>query len=344
MIRTRVFLTAIGVAALFLMFHLLRPKQSSAAPRKEITFVPKVVAYVPNWIDMDAFARTIEYSKLTHINIAFENPVDDAGNMSFNPKNKILIDRAHANRVPVLISIGGGGAASDKTLLDRYALLLGDAKRAQFIARLAAFVSQHNFDGLDVDIDGSTINKDYGSFIADLARALRSKGKLLTAALAQGNGGDRVPDSVFNHFDWINIMSYDAVGPWRLQEPGQHSSLAFAKSTVEYWTNRGLPKHKAVMGVPFYGYGFGEAFLANGYTYAAIVDAHPGAENKDQVGNTIWYNGIPTIKAKVQYMRERELGGIMIWSLNSDARGKRSLLSAIHEELKQTKPKTPAIR
>ena len=342
--RTRVLLTVVGAAALFLTFNALRAKQTSALSGKGRAPVPKVVAYIPNWIDMDAFTRTIEYSKLTHINVAFENPVDDAGNMSFNPKNKILIDRAHAHRVPVLISIGGGGAANDKTLLARYALLLGDAKRAQFAAKLAAFVSQHNFDGLDVDIEGSTINKDYGPFIADLSRALRPKGKLLTAALSQHNGGNIVPDSVFAQFDWINIMSYDAVGPWRPQEPGQHSSMAFTKSTVEYWTKRGLPKHKAVVGVPFYGYGFGEAFVAHGYTYAAIVDAHPGAENKDQVGNTIWYNGIPTTKAKVQYMREHDLGGIMIWSLNSDAKGKRSLLSAIHEELKQPKPKKPATR
>lgn len=35
---------------------------------------PKVVAYVPNWIDVAAFSETIDYAKLTHINIAFENP------------------------------------------------------------------------------------------------------------------------------------------------------------------------------------------------------------------------------------------------------------------------------
>lgn len=342
--RTYVLLTAVGATLLFLMAGSSRAKQTAVAASKVAAPAAKVIAYVPNWIDLDAFASTIEYSKITHLNLAFENPVDDKGNMSFNPKNEVLIAAAHAHHVPILISIGGGGASGDKTLLDRYAALLGDAKRAQFVAKMAAFVSQHNFDGLDVDLEGASITKDYGPFIADLSKALRPRGKLLTSALSQGNGGNRVPDSVFEHFDWINIMSYDAVGPWRPQEPGQHSSLAFAKSTVEYWIKRGLPKHKAVIGVPFYGYGFGKAFLAQGYTYAAIVDAHPGAENMDQVGNTIWYNGIPTIKAKVQYMRERELGGIMIWSLNSDAKGKRSLLSAIDEALKQPKPRKISTR
>ncbi len=35
---------------------------------------PKVVAYVPNWIDLESFSETIDFAKLTHINIAFENP------------------------------------------------------------------------------------------------------------------------------------------------------------------------------------------------------------------------------------------------------------------------------
>jgi len=34
---------------------------------------PKVVAYVPNWIELAAFAETIDYAKLTHNNVAFEN-------------------------------------------------------------------------------------------------------------------------------------------------------------------------------------------------------------------------------------------------------------------------------
>jgi chitinase len=344
MIQTRAFQTVLGTTVLLLIASPLLAKQIAVPPRRGHMSIPKVVAYVPNWIDLDAFADTIEYSKITHVNLAFENPLDDSGTLSFNSKNEVLIAKAHAHHVPVLISIGGGTASGDKVLLDRYEALLSNAQRDGFVAKLAAYVSQHNFDGLDVDIEGAAITKDYGAFINDLARVLHPKGKLLTAALSQGNGGNRVPDSVFNDFDWINIMAYDAAGPWLPDEPGQHSSLKFAQGAVEYWIGRGLPKKKAVIGVPFYGYGFGKAFLNHDYAYSTIVDAYPGAENVDQAGNTIWYNGIPTIKAKVRYMRERELGGIMIWSLNLDAQGKRSLLSAIDEALKNPKPKKPLTR
>jgi len=293
----------------------------------------KVVAYVPNWIDLNSFAETIDYAKLTHINIAFENPTDSDGDLSFSRKNEVLIARARANKVPVLISIGGGAASGNKTLLNRYFDLLTEAKRAGFVGKIAAYVSKHQFDGLDVDIEGPSINEDYGAFIHDLAKALKPNGKLLTAALSKGYGGSKVPDSVFEHFDFINIMAYDGAGYWNSNAPGQHSSMEFARDSVKYWLDRGLPKSKAVLGVPFYGYGFGEAFRKGDYSYAKILAAHPGAEQKDQVGSTIWYNGIPTIRAKSQYVIDEGLAGVMIWSLDYDVKGERSLLSVIDETL-----------
>jgi chitinase len=301
----------------------------------------KVVAYVPNWIDLNTFVNKIDYAKITHINIAFENPTNESGDLSFSSKNEVLIAKARENKVKILISIGGGAASGDKKLLERYFDLLTDAKRAGFVAKLTDYVVKHNFDGLDVDIEGPSINKDYGVFIADLAKALKPKGKLLTAALSKGYGGDKVPDSVFAHFDFVNIMAYDGAGYWDPNAPGQHSSFDFAKSNVTYWLDRGLPKAKAVLGVPFYGYGFGEAFRKRDYSYSAILAEYPGAEKVDQVGSTIWYNGIPTIKAKTKYVVDQGLGGVMIWSLDYDVPGERSLLSAIHETLTAKSAKKP---
>ena len=295
----------------------------------------RVVAYVPNWIDLTSFADTIDYPKLTHINLAFENPTNAGGDLSFSHKDEAVIAKAHASHVKVLVSIGGGSASTDKAMQSRYFDLLGDSKRAGFVSKLADYVSGHDFDGLDVDIEGPSINKDYGAFIHDLAAALKAKGKLLTTALSKGYGGSNVPDSVFEHMDFVNIMAYDGTGYWEPKSPGQHSSFEFAKSNVEYWLKRGLAKSKAVLGVPFYGYGFGDAFRKRDYPYSAILESYPGAENADQAGKTIWYNGIPTIKAKTRYVVDQGLGGVMIWSLDYDVKGERSLLSAIHDTLKE---------
>src|SRR5207248_11606495 len=118
----------------------------------------------------------------------------------------------------------------------------------------------------------------------------------------------------------------------------QHSSFAFMTSNVGYWVKRGLPKTKAVVGVPFYGWGFGQAFRRGDYAYRTLLESYPGAENLDQVGSTIWYNGLPTIRQKAQYVVDHGLGGIMIWELDYDAKGDLSLLSAIHQVLTPAAP------
>ncbi len=289
----------------------------------------RVVAYVPNWIDLSDFSQSIRYEALTHINIAFENPINDQGEMSFHSKNSLLIKKAHEHNVTVLISIGGGSAAGNAQLKARYQKLLSSDHRKQFAERLIHYVKEHEFDGLDVDIEGPSITKDYGPFIEELAIACQAEGKLLTAALSRGYGGSRVPDSTLSRFDFVNIMAYDGAGSWNPDAPGQHSSLEFAKANVEYWIDRGLPKSKAVLGVPFYGYGFGDDFENGGIGYDTILTKYPGAERVDKIGTTIWYNGIPTIKAKTEYAIDQQLGGIMIWSLDNDVPGDKSLLQAI---------------
>jgi chitinase len=295
---------------------------------------PVVVAYVPNWIDLPAYAKTIDYDKVTHVNLAFENPTNDAGDLSFNAKDDALIKEAHSHSVKALVSLGGGSAAENKPLIARYFALISDPNRAAFVQSLVDYVALHDLDGLDVDLEGPSINKDYGPFIAELAKALHAKGKLVTAALSKGYGGESVPDSALADLDLVNIMAYDATGYWDPNRPGQHSSMEFARESVDYWLKRGLPKSKAVLGVPFYGHGFGRALKRGDYSYRNLVETYPGAENQDQAGETIWYNGIPTIKAKAQYVRDQGLGGIMIWELEQDAPGEKSLLTAIDRVLR----------
>jgi GH18 family chitinase len=153
-----------------------------------------------------------------------------------------------------------------------------------------------------------------------------------------------VPDAVLQRLDFVNIMAYDATGPWNKDKPGQHSSMEFAKENVKYWLDRGLAKSKAVLGVPFYGHGFGKAAGKRDFSYKAIVAEYPGAEQLDQVGSTIWYNGVPTIRAKAKYVADEGLGGVMIWSLDYDVKGKGSLLSAIQEGLASRATATRPVR
>ncbi|UWY27476.1 glycosyl hydrolase family 18 protein [Flavobacterium sp. TR2] len=288
----------------------------------------KVIAYIPNWIDLNAFSSTVQYSKLTHINIAFENP-DANGYLSFNSGSNAIINAAHAQNVKVFVSLGGGSVSEGGPIRDNYFNLITPANRTAFIQKIYDYVVAHNFDGVDVDLEGPAINGDYGGFVIALANKLHANGKLISAALSEGYGGANVPSSTFAAYDWINIMAYDATGPWAPNNPGQHSPYSMAVNQFNYWTGRGLPASKAIIGLPFYGYGFG-ASANQGISYANIVAQYPGAENLDQVGNTIYYNGIPTIKQKTTFAIQNA-GGVMIWELSQDATGTKSLLNAINQ-------------
>ena len=292
-----------------------------------------VVGYVQDGDDTPDVASQIDYEKLTHLDIAFLNPTDADGDLGLTPHLDQLVESAHKHGVKVLISIGGGYVSGDKTQRERYFALMADPKRSSFVAKLVGVIHDHHLDGLDVDLEGPAINKDYASLVTDLSAALMPEGKLLTAAVSVGYGGDQITKDAFSCFDLVNVMAYDATGPWSPNRPGQHASIDLAKQNVAYWLARGVPKSKIVLGLPFYGWGFGDAFTQGGYTYAQIIDKYPGADMLDQEGSTIWYNGIPTIQAKTKYVLDQDLAGVMIWSLNQDAKGKSSLLSAIHDVL-----------
>jgi hypothetical protein len=149
-----------------------------------------------------------------------------------------------------------------------------------------------------------------------------------------------IPVSSIPYFDFVNIMSYDVIGPsWGT--PGvEHSTYAQAVSDVNLWKSRGLNQEKLVLGVPFSGYGFGT--YATNYTFKEIL-ASFGVESsdKDLIGNAcagcsyVTYNGINTIKNKTRLALQNG-AGVMIWELSQDAAGSFSLLKAINTELQQT--------
>lgn len=295
----------------------------------------KIVGY--SYTDGDA--NKLDWSKITHLNLAFENP-DVNGNLSFNTNNASFVSKAKANHVKVLVSIGGGGQSNDESMRNRYFVLINDAHRATFVNKIVKYVQDHDLDGIDIDLEGPAINSDYSKFVGDLRSALPS-GKILTAALSHLNNGDMVSSETVQLFDFLNIMAYDSTGPWNPTAPGQHSSYSFAVTSLNWWvTKKGLPKEKAILGVPFYGYGFGED-ANEGLSYDQILTQFGNtAQDRDESGNTIYYNGVPTITKKTQYVLDEGFGGIMIWQLAQDrpTSDPKSLLRNIFNTIHQPTP------
>ena len=233
--------------------------------------------------------------------------------------------------VKVLASIGGGSAPA------YYAYLLGDLQRDAFTRKLAQLADEYDLDGIDVDLEGKRVDTNYEKFITGLAMTLKSKGKLLTAAVATAYK-KRYTDKALEQFDFINIMSYDKTGPWKPKKGGPHAPYKMAVKDIKYWTHKkGIAKEKLNVGIPFYGYGFGPGAPTD-MSFGEIINTYKDAQNNDEVtvpeGGTLYYNGILTIKNKTS-LALKKAGGIMIWQLLHDAQGEYSLLNAVNEVINQ---------
>jgi GH18 family chitinase len=150
----------------------------------------------------------------------------------------------------------------------------------------------------------------------ELSNALHSRGKYLSAAVvASGGTGGGVKNEVFGYVDMLNIMAYDG-------SDTNHSPYSYAVSSLDYWINRGLPREKVVLGVPYYA-------RPSWQDYRLKVAANAANACRDTDGSDFW-NGVPTIRQKAVLARNRA-GGIMTWELSQDTNTGNSLLTAMHE-------------
>jgi chitinase len=303
--------------------------QAIAQPADKPKF--KIVGYYSIRAALIADLNTVPFDKLTHVNVYFLNP-DTLGNFNTDLSGLMpFIKAAHAKSVKVLPSIAGGGRHP------YYHALLRDDKRPAFIKNLVDVVLKYGFDGVDVDIESNDIDENYEKFATELSAALRAKKLLTTAAIAIFYK-DQLTEPALAQYDFVNLMSYDHTSPGRPDRPGQHSPYDKAVSDLDYfYTVKHIPKEKIVLGVGFYGYGFGPDLTTPGMsmTYGQLITQNPGAELLDQWGlpggKIIYYNGIPTIKQKTD-LAKREAAGIMIWQLLGDAPGDKSLLNTIYQQ------------
>lgn len=301
--------------------------------------IAKVVGYLPSYRFF--LNDKIDYCKLTHLNLAFANP-DSDGNLIM-PDISTVTSKARTNNPNIVICISlAGGALTTEQATSWSDLIDIPANRPAFIQKIVNYVLDNNLDGVDVDLEWSHVTSGYSDFVIELNDALDEHNKLITVAFPQTLYSN-VTNAALDAFDFINIMSYDATGPWQPSNPGQHSSINFSKDGINFWNKTvGIPAEKLTLGVPFYGYNFIDASTAVSFTYSQIIQENVNNANLDRVGNS-YYNGIPTIKSKVNLAYNSSLGGIMIWELGQDSFDEYSLLKTIHEEFTKLGVKTSGL-
>ncbi|XP_012872936.1 PREDICTED: chitotriosidase-1 [Dipodomys ordii] len=200
-------------------------------------------------------------------------------------------------------------------------------------------------------------------------------------------------DRIAQSLDFINLMTYDFYGPWA-KVTGHHSPLykrqgeqgANAElnvdAAVQLWLQKGTPASKLILGMPTYGRSF---TLASSDTSVGAPITGPGAAGpftkdkgilayyevcswktiqriKDQKvpyafqdKQWVGFDDVESFKAKVNYLKQKGLGGAMVWSLDLDDfsgsfcnQGRYPLIQTLRQELSlpsmppSPKPKVPA--
>ncbi|AUG77240.1 chitinase [Kitasatospora sp. MMS16-BH015] len=243
------------------------------------------------------------------------------------------------------------------------------------------------FDGIDIDWEypggggdpGNVVRPEdghnYTLLMQEFRRQLDALGRsahrhyLLTAAVpANETKADRLEiPQVARQVDWLNLMTYDLHGTWESStdhnanlysdsaDPAVDNRSYSADRVVRHYLAKGLPPHKAVLGVPFYGYGWtgvpaGDKFglyqtstgpaRGGNLPYNQIKDL-PGTVHYDRQHGATWkydgtefwsYDTPELLTRKAQYADWHGLAGVMAWALdNDDAQG--SLVAALDKGL-----------
>ncbi len=292
----------LGLLSLFLSLALLAKGESA-----------QVIGYLPHY--RAGAIDALPYELLTDLIFFSVEPRADGSIDSSDAKPAILrklTTLAKHKEVKVHLCVGGWGKSKG------FSKMAADPNaRLAFAGNLTAFLKKHELEGADVDWEHPKSKAEIENFqklLVELKKAFAPHGFELSIAVA--GWGTYLKPRTIPSIDRILVMAYDQGTP--------HASFSGAKSDLEHWVKQGVPKSKLVLGLPFYGRNDKKKAM----TYDEIVRRFKPSPDSDQAGG-YHFNGPATIRRKTDYATREGYGGVMIWELGQDAKGKASLLHAI---------------
>jgi spore germination protein len=233
----------------------------------------------------------------------FGAEVNSYGTLVDVPNRRKL--RNFTGRVHLVVACNGRA-------LSHFVLKPGSDERKSLIADLIS--ATNDYDGLQIDFENipQRDGEPYLSFLKELRAGLGKK--MFTVALAARTR--KVADDVYDYekilpvVDRILVMAYDE--HWSTSAAGPIASLAWCKRVADY-SLKIIGKEKLIMGLPFYGRGWGRPNHSQAYIYTSVERVI----KENNVKDIRRENGIPafdynaTVSVKVYYEDEYSLSARM---------------------------------
>ena len=260
----------------------------------------------------------VDYSGLTHLNYGFAVVKNGVVTMHDTDKAPGLIKdldkRTEAANVAHMISVGGWNNSQEGVFENATATDAGLEKLAN---SMVSYMAQWNFDGLDIDWEYPDTEAEKAQF-TKLIQSLRSKLDAqglkddkyyqLSAAVTTNHNNIQYinPAVTAPLLDSVNVMAYDIHGafdpltghnaPLYENSHDEDKDLNVADTMNAYVETWQVPKAKLMMGIPYYGRGWGHVpgtelipGLPGMFNTGAATVKGAWDDAKDFTGTNPWY-------------------------------------------------------
>jgi chitinase len=338
-------------------------QKASFEPR---AYTKKVIGF----ISPTAKLEDIQWDKITHLVISSAqvgvNGVDTVLNAA-DPKNtemKKIIFMAYNYGVYVMLDLTGtianytncGGYYAN---YDFYNNIANPDKRTALIKKVAQFIRNNKFDGLNIYLnnisegnafaDPESVTTFFNDMHAELTLLTAPKGQMFYSASVPTGWTASVLSMVATNenFDWVNIYGFASQD----LSPIPSSPAWYLNDAIASWRAMGVPASKIVGGIPAFGrsYNFPDGVTitwgnvdnyASWISYKDVLALNTDAAtlNPSQFNVTaktgVFYDGFSNVEAKAQYIKDNNMAGVAVWSIDNDSSDPaKSLLKRAYDNL-----------
>jgi hypothetical protein len=316
------------------------------------------------WLTKNGAIADVPWESISHL-ILSSVVVNDNGTFDISFADNIdiptLLTFAHNYGVQVMIEFSGSitylNAVHAYGSLTFYDAAVGSTQDA-LVANMVKLVTDYDFDGINVYMDKTdagvyadpaTLKVFYeklGTSLKNLQNTIDGNQYDYVLSMSVYAGWTNASLSTIVNvpeYDWINVLAFAAED----LVPGAHSAAWYFTDQITQWLNwYSVAPSRIVGAVPAFGlryfgtisdYTWGNLWEYTEYIpYRTLCNTYSNATtvNEQSVDNGLYYDGFPAIEAKAQFVVTNNLGGMALWSVDSDSRDvTKSLMKKINVSL-----------